>query len=156
MAKQQTTDGRKVVASNRRARRNYTVVDTFECGIVLTGSEVKSLRAGQVQMKDAYGAVRGGEIWLENLHISPYSFARDGGHHPERPRKLLLNRREIEKLIGKVNEVGLALVPLSIYFTHGLAKVELALARGRTTYDKRQAIKEREMKREMDRARRRR
>lgn len=146
--------GRKVVATNRRARRNYSVVDSYECGIELLGSEVKSLRAGQVQLKDAYGAVRGREIWLENLHIAPYSFARDGGHDPERPRKLLLHRREIDRLIGKVNEVGLTLVPMSIYFTHGLAKVELALARGRTAYDKRQAIKEREMKREMERAKR--
>jgi len=155
MAKSNEANGRKVVASNRRARRNYTVIDTYECGIALTGSEVKSLRAGQVQLKDSFGAIRGDEIWLENLHIAPYSFAREGGHDPERPRKLLLHRREIERLIGKVNEVGLTLVPMAIYFTHGLAKVELALARGRTTYDKRQAIKEREMQREMDRARRR-
>lgn len=156
MAKQDSSAGRKVVASNRRARRNFDIIDTYECGIMLTGSEVKSLRAGQVQLKDSYGDIRGSEIWLENLHIAPYSFAREGGHDPERPRKLLLHRREINRLIGKVNEVGLTLVPLSIYFTHGLAKVELALARGRTTYDKRQAIKEREMQREMDRARRRR
>ena len=155
MAKPDGSTGRKVVASNRRARRNFTVLDTFECGIVLTGSEVKSLRAGQVQLKDAYGQVRGHEIWLENLHIAPYSFARDGGHDPERPRKLLLHRREITRLAGKVNEAGLALIPLTIYFTHGLAKVELALAKGRSSYDKRQAIKEREMKREMDRAARR-
>jgi len=156
MAKEPRSAGRKVVASNRRARRNFDILDTYECGIALTGSEVKSLRAGQVQLKDAYGDIRGNEIWLRNLHIAPYVFARDGGHDPERPRKLLLRRREINRLIGKVNEVGLTLVPLSIYFTHGLAKVELALARGRTTYDKRQAIKEREMQREMDRARRRR
>lgn len=154
MVKEPRSAGRKVVASNRRARRNFDILDTYECGIALTGSEVKSLRAGQVQLKDAYGDIRGNEIWLRNLHIAPYAFARDGGHDPERPRKLLLRRREINRLIGKVNEVGLTLVPLSIYFTHGLAKVELALARGRTTYDKRQAIKEREMQREMDRARR--
>ena len=146
--------GRKVVASNRRARRNYEVLDTYECGIALLGSEVKSLRAGQVQLKDAYGEIRGNEIWLRNVHIAPYQFARDGGHDPERPRKLLLHRRQIQRLIGKVVEAGQTLVPLSIYFVHGLAKVELALAKGRTTYDKRQAIKEREMKREMDRARR--
>ena len=146
--------GRKVVASNRRARRNYEVLDTYECGIALLGSEVKSLRAGQVQLKDAYGEIRSNEIWLRNVHIAPYQFARDGGHDPERPRKLLLHRRQIQRLIGKVVEAGQTLVPLSIYFVHGLAKVELALAKGRTTYDKRQAIKEREMKREMDRARR--
>ena len=154
MPKQDQTAGRKVVATNRRARRNFTVVDTFESGIALVGSEVKSLRAGQVQLKDAYGQIRGNEIWIENLHIAPYQFARDGGHDPERPRKLLLHRREIDRLIGKVNEAGLTLVPMSIYFVHGLAKVELALAKGRTTYDKRQAIKEREMAREMERARR--
>ena len=156
MAKPDTSSGRKGVASNRRARRNFSILDTYECGIALIGSEVKSLRAGQVQLKDAYGAIRGSEIWLENLHIAPYSFARDGGHDPERPRKLLLHKREIDRLIGKVNEAGLTLVPLSIYFTHGLAKVELALAKGRSTYDKRQSIKEREMQREMDRATRRR
>jgi SsrA-binding protein len=149
-------EGRKVVASNRRARRNYDILDTYECGIALTGSEVKSLRAGQVQLKDAYGDIKRGEIWLENLHIAPYQFARDGGHDPERSRKLLLHRREIKQLIGKVNEVGLTLVPLSIYFSHGLAKVELAVAKGRRAYDKRQAIKKREMEREMERAQRRR
>ena len=150
-----TDSGHKAVATNRRARHDYDIVDSWECGIVLTGSEVKSLRAGQVQMKDAYGEIKGGEVWLENLHIAPYQFAFAGGHDPERPRKLLLHRREIESLIGKVNEQGLTLVPLRIYFSHGLAKVELALARGRRKYDKRQAIREREEKREMDRARRR-
>lgn len=148
------TDGaRKVVASNRRARHDYDILETFECGLVLRGSEVKSLRAAQVQLKDAYAEVRGGELWLHSAHIAPYKFARDGGHDPERPRKLLLHRREIERLIGKINEQGLTLIPLSIYFTKGLAKVEMALARGRRTIDKRRSIKEREMKREMDRAR---
>ncbi len=145
--------GRKVVASNRRARHDYDILETFECGVVLRGSEVKSLRAGQVQIKDAYADYRHGELWLESMHIAPYQFARDGGHEPERPRKLLLHRREIERLIGKVNEQGLTLIPLSVYFTKGLAKVELALAKGRRTLDKRQRIKEREIKREMDRAR---
>ena len=154
MAQKSTTDGRKVVASNRRARRNFHVLDTYECGIALTGSEVKSLRAGQVHLKDAFGEIVGNEIWLRNAHIAPYQFAAGGGHDPERPRKLLLHRREIQRLVGKVTEAGRTLVPLSIYFVHGLAKVELALAKGRTTYDKRQVIKEREMKREMDRARR--
>ena len=153
MGKKTNTDGRKVVATNRRARHNFSILDTYECGIALRGSEVKSLRAGQVQLKDAHGEIRGSEIWLCNLHIAPYQFATDGGHEPERPRKLLLHRREIERLVGKVTEAGQTLVPISIYFVHGLAKVELALAKGRTTYDKRQAIKEQEMKREMDRAR---
>ncbi len=144
---------RKTVATNRRARRDYDVLDTFECGIVLRGSEVKSLRAGQVQLKDAYAEIRSGELWLENAHISPYKFARDGGHEPERSRKLLLRRREIESLIGKVHEQGLTLIPLAVYFVRGLAKVELALVKGRRRYDKRQKLKEREQQREMDRAR---
>ncbi len=146
--------GRKVVASNRKARHDYDIVDTYECGMVLLGSEVKSLRDGQVQIKDAYAEVRDGELWLSSLHIAPYSFSRDGGHDPERRRKLLLHRREIDKLIGTLKESGLTLIPLSVYFRDGRAKVELALAKGRRTVDKRRALKEREMKREMDRARR--
>lgn len=145
-------DGRKIVASNRKARHDYDIVDTYECGIVLRGSEVKSLRAGQVQLKDAYAEFRGADLWLENMHIAPYQFARGGGHDPERARKLLLHKFELQRLLGKVNEAGLTLVPLSIYFTHGLAKVELALGKGRRRYDKRQAIRAREEKREMDRA----
>jgi SsrA-binding protein len=145
-------EGRKIVASNRKARHDYEIVDTYECGIVLKGSEVKSLRAGQVQLKDAYAEFRGGDLWLENMHIAPYQFARGGGHDPERARKLLLHKHELERLIGKINEAGLTLVPLSIYFTHGLAKVEMALGKGRRRYDKRQAIRAREEKREMDRA----
>ena len=148
------SEGRKVVATNRRARHNYDIVDVFEAGIVLRGSEVKSLRAGQVQLKDAYATIRNGELWLENAHIAPYSFASGGGHDPERPRKLLLHRREIDRLIGKVNEQGLTLIPLQVYFTSGRAKIELALAKGRRTYDKRRKLAEREQKREMDRARR--
>lgn len=144
--------GRKVVATNRRARHDYEILDTFECGIVLRGSEVKSLRDAQVQLKDAYADIRDGEVWLERCHISPYSFAIGGGHDPERPRKLLLHRREIDRLLGKVNEVGLTLIPLQIYFKSGRAKVELGLAKGRRTYDKRQKIRERMEKREMDRA----
>ncbi|HEX9855873.1 MAG TPA: SsrA-binding protein SmpB [Acidimicrobiia bacterium] len=144
--------GRRVVATNRKARHDYDVLDTYECGIALTGSEVKSLRAAQVQMKDAYGTLRDGEIWLENLHIAPYQFARDGGHDPERSRKLLLHRRQIDTLVGKLREEGLTLVPLSIYFSGGLAKVEMALAKGRRAYDKRQKIREREQRREMERA----
>ncbi len=153
MSKKPRGDGRKIVASNRRARHDFDILETFECGIALLGSEVKSLRAGQTQLKDSYAEIRGGEVWLENAHIAPYQFARGGGHDPERSRKLLLHRREIERLIGKVNEAGLTLIPLSIYFSGGLAKVELALAKGRRTIDKRHRIKEREMKREMERAR---
>ena len=146
------SEGHKVVATNRRARHNYDIVDVFEAGIVLRGSEVKSLRAGQAQLKDAYATIRNGELWLENAHIAPYSFASGGGHDPERPRKLLLHRREIDRLIGKVNEQGLTLIPLQVYFTSGKAKIELALAKGRRTYDKRRKLAEREQKREMDRA----
>jgi SsrA-binding protein len=146
--------GRRVVATNRRARHNYDIVDTFEAGLVLRGSEVKSLRAGQVQLKDAYATIRHGELWLENAHIAPYSFAADGGHDPERARKLLLHRREIDRLIGRVNEQGLTLVPLQVYFIEGRAKVELALAKGRRTHDKRRKIIEREQEREMQRAKR--
>ena len=148
--------GHKVVATNRRARHDYEIMDTFECGIVLKGSEVKSLRNAEVQLKDAYADIHDGEIWLERVHIAPYGFAAGGGHDPERPRKLLLHRREIDRLIGKVNEVGLTLIPLQVYFKEGKAKVEIALAKGRRTYDKRQKIRERMERREMDRARRRR
>lgn len=148
--------GRKVVATNRKARYDFEILDTIECGMVLSGSEVKSLRDAQVQLKDAYADIRDGEVWLERVHIAPYSFALGGGHDPERPRKLLLHRREIDRLVGKVNEVGLTLVPLQIYFKDGKAKVELALAKGRRTYDKRQKIRERMERREMDRAKRRR
>jgi SsrA-binding protein len=146
-------EGRKVVASNRRARHDYEILDTFEAGIALKGSEVKSLRAGQVQLKDAFAAIQGGELWLENLHIGPYSHASVDSHDPERKRKLLVHRREIDRLAGKINEQSLTVVPLQIYFTHGLAKVELALAKGRRTYDKRKKLAEREHQREMDRGR---
>jgi SsrA-binding protein len=140
------------VASNRRARHNYLISDTAEAGIVLVGSEVKSLRAGQANLKDSYVEFRGGQAWLENLHIAPYAFARAGGHDPERPRKLLLHRREIERLGAKLQEQGLSLIPLQIYFVHGLAKVELGLGKGKRLYDKRESIKRRMQEREMDRA----
>lgn len=146
--------GRKTVITNKQARRNYDILETFEAGIVLVGSEVKSLRASQAELKDAYATFRGGELWLENLHIAPYAFSRAGGHEPERPRKLLLRKRELQRLIGKIAEQGLTLVPLNIYFTHGLAKVELGLGKGRRTVDRRQKLKEREMQREMQRAQR--
>ena len=146
-------DGVKVVARNRRARHDYEILDTFECGIVLRGSEVKSLRNAQVELKDSYADIRDGEVWLERAHIAPYGFSPGGGHDPERPRKLLLHRREIDRLIGKINEAGLTLVPLQVYFKAGKAKVEIALAKGRRAYDKRQKIRERMEKREMERAR---
>ena len=145
--------GRKVVGTNRKARFDYEILDTYEAGIALRGSEVKSLRAGHVQLKDSYADIRRGEVWLENAHISPYSFAEGGGHDPERPRKLLLHRREIDRLFGRIREEGLTLVPLQVYFTNGKAKVELGLAKGKRRHDKRRAMVERQQKREMERAR---
>ena len=144
--------GRKVVATNRKARYNYEILDTFEAGIVLRGSEVKSLRDAQVQLKDSYASIRGGEVWLENTHIAPYSFAEGGGHDPERPRKLLLHRREIDRLFGRIKEESLTLVPLQVYFVDGKAKVELGLGKGKKHYDKREDLKKADAKREMERA----
>lgn len=133
--------GPKKVAQNRRARHDYEILETFECGIVLQGSEVKSIREGKVQIRDAFARVDSGEVWIHAMHVSPYSFATGfGGHDPDRPRKLLLHRRQIDELAGKVAQQSLTLVPLSIYFEGGRAKVDLALARGRKTYDKRHAI----------------
>jgi SsrA-binding protein len=140
------------IATNREARFRYELSNQVEAGMILTGSEVKSMREGGVQMKDAYASIEDGEVWLRNLHIAPYKFAGNENHEPERPRKLLLNRIEIDRLIGKLAERGFSLIPTRIYFSNGRAKVELALGRGKDVGDKRQAIKEREMKREMDRA----
>jgi SsrA-binding protein len=142
----------KVVTTNRRARHDHEILETFEAGLVLLGSEVKSLRDGRANLKDSYAVVRDGELWLVAAHISPYSFARGGGHDPERDRKLLLHRREIERLASKLAEKGLTLIPLRIYFKDGKAKVELGLARGKRLYDKRQALKAKEQRREMERA----
>jgi SsrA-binding protein len=140
------------VATNRQASFRYQLLERFECGIVLTGSEVKSLRDGAVQLKDAYAEVRDGEVWLRNMHISPYKPAARENHDPDRPRKLLLHRREIERLIGKTAERRLTLVPTRVYFSGPRAKVELALARGKEMHDKRRSIKERETRREIERA----
>lgn len=145
--------GTKVIVSNRRARHGYAILDTLECGIALQGSEVKSLRAGHVQLADAYARVEGEALWLEGVHIAPYSFAHGvGSHDPMRPRKLLAHRDEIDKLSARVREERLTLVPLSLYFKGGRAKVELALAKGRRTEDKRQALAERDAQREVQRA----
>ncbi len=139
---------KKVVARNRRARRDYTVEETYEAGIALTGSEVKSLRAGRVSLDEAYAKVEDGEVWLHGMHIAPYEPSSYYGHDPERPRKLLLKRREIARLTGKVTRTGYTLVPLSLYFNErGYAKVELALAKGRTKADKRRKIIEEEEER---------
>ncbi|MBW2498226.1 MAG: SsrA-binding protein SmpB [Deltaproteobacteria bacterium] len=149
-------EGRLVVATNRRATFEYEILDRFEAGIVLTGPEVKSLRAAQANLGDAFASIHRGEAWLEKLHISPYEPAtRDNPADPQRRRKLLLHRREIERLEGKVAEKGLTLVPLRIYFLRGRAKVEIALARGKQRHDKRETIKRRELDREARRAMRR-
>ena len=140
------------VASNRQASHRYHLLEKWECGLVLQGTEVKALRDGKAQIKDGYASVRDGEVWLHNVHIPPYGPASRENHEPERPRKLLMHKREIERLIGKTREKGLTLVPTRIYFSDGRAKVEIALARGKDVGDKRQALKEREMKREMERA----
>jgi SsrA-binding protein len=139
------------VATNRQASFRYHLLEKVEAGIVLRGSEVKSLRNGGAQMKDAYAHVRDGEVWLHNMHIAPYGPAREN-HEPDRPRKLLLHRREIERLIGKTAEKGLTLVPTRIYFNGSRAKVELAVAKGKEMHDKRRSIKDREQKREIERA----
>lgn len=141
-----------MVATNRNARRNYEVLDTYEAGLVLLGSEVKSVRAGQMELKDSYGDIRKGEAYLVNAHIAPYDYAHEGGHDPERMRKLLLHRRQIDRLAGGLAEKGLTLVPMRVYFKDGNAKVELALARGKRTVDKRRSLRDREHKREMERA----
>jgi SsrA-binding protein len=140
------------VATNRQASYRYHLLDKWECGMVLTGTEVKSLREGKANLKDGYASVKDGEVWLFNVHIPPYAPATRDNHEPERPRKLLMHRREIERLIGKTKEKGLTLVPTRLYFKDRHAKVEIALARGKDVGDKRQAIKERELKREMERS----
>jgi SsrA-binding protein len=141
------------VASNRRASYRYNLLERFECGIVLSGTEVKSLRDGKAQLKDAYAAVQDGEVWLHGVYIPPYGPASRQNHDPERPRKLLLHRQEIESLTGKTRERGLTLVPLRIYFAgpRSRAKVEIALARGKDLYDKRESIRRREMARDVQR-----
>ncbi len=142
----------RAIATNRRARHEYEILETLEAGLVLRGTEVKSLRAGQVNFKDSYATVRNNEIWLLGCHISPYSHGTDANHDPERDRKLLLHGREIARLTGKIAERGLTLVPLRLYFKKGRAKLEIGLARGKKLHDKRAAIREREVRREMDKA----
>jgi SsrA-binding protein len=142
----------RVIATNRRARHEYDILETVEAGLVLRGTEVKALRAGQINFKDSYATLRNEEAWLVGCHISPYSHGTDANHDPERDRKLLLHRREIARLVGKVAERGLTLVPLRLYFKGGRVKAEIGLARGRKLHDKRSAIREREVRREMDKA----
>ena len=144
--------GRKLIAQNKKARHDYEVVDTYEAGLVLTGTEVKSLRAGRASLVDAFAQIKDGEAWLVGIHIPEYTQGTWTNHEPRRTRKLLLHREEISRLIGKTREGGLTLVPLSLYFSDGRAKVELALARGRRSYDKRQVLAARDAAREISRA----
>ena len=148
-AKEKTWSG--IVATNRRAGHKYELLDRFECGMQLQGSEVKALREGSATLTDAYASIEDGQVWLLNMHIPHYAPAAMENHQTERPRKLLLHRREIEKLVGQTAEKGLTLIPTKVYFSGRHAKVEIALARGKQAHDKRRDIKEREMKREMDR-----
>ena len=144
--------GRKLVAQNKKARHDYSIEDVYEAGMVLTGTEVKSLRAGRASLVDGYATLDDGEIWLRGVHIPEYTQGTWTNHEPRRPRKLLLNRTEVNRIANKLRESGLTLVPLALYFQDGYAKVEIAVARGRKSYDKRHAIAERESKRETDRA----
>ena len=144
-------DGEKIITTNRKARHDYFILESMEAGIVLQGTEVKSLRMGRANLKDSHAGIMKGEVWLFNLHISPYDFGNIYNHDPVRPRKLLLHKQEIKRLIGKVEEKGLTLVPLRMYFKRGKAKVELAIVRGKKQYDKRQDITKRDTDRDMQR-----
>ncbi len=143
----------KVVAENRKARHNYIIEDKYEAGIVLAGTEVKSLRMGKANLKDSYARIKNGEVFVHQMHIGAYPFAHFDNHDPLRPRKLLLHSYEIRKLYGKVNEKGYSLIPLRLYFKAGKAKLSLALARGKQSHDKRETIRRRDQKRELDRER---
>lgn len=145
-------DNQRVISNNRKARHDYDVLDTLECGIVLVGSEVKSLREGKVSLEEAYGRIRAGEVWLIGCDIQEYAQSNRFNHEPRRPRKLLLHRREIEKFAAKAYQQGLTLVPLKMYFKEGRAKVLLGVCRGRRQYDKREVLKKKTIKREIDRA----
>jgi SsrA-binding protein len=144
--------GRKIIATNRKARHDYSVLDTYEAGLVLTGTEVKSLRLGRASLVDGFATIDDGEVFLRNVHIPEYEQGSWTNHEPRRVRKLLLHRDEIERLIGKTKESGLTLVPLALYFAQGKVKVELALARGKRSYDKRQDLARRDADREVARA----
>ena len=139
----------KVIATNKKAFHDYFILETFEAGIVLKGTEVKSVKQGRINLKDSYAKIKNGEIFLFNTHISPYKHGNVFNHDPRRTRKLLLNRKEIDRITGKVNEKGLTLVPLKVYLKKGLVKVELGLCKGKKLYDKREEIKRRDMEREI-------
>lgn len=141
----------KIIAENRKARRDYFIVDQYEAGLVLKGTEVKSLRQGRANLKDSYARIKNGEVFVYQLHIAPYPFAHYDNHDPLRPRKLLLHKQEIKRLYGKMNEKGQTLIPLKLYFKGGKVKILLALAKGKRKYDKREAIKRRDEQRDLDR-----
>ncbi|MEW5909676.1 MAG: SsrA-binding protein SmpB [Thermodesulfobacteriota bacterium] len=141
----------KIIAENRKARFNYFIEDEYEAGLVLKGTEVKSLRLGRANLKDSYAVIKRGEVYVNQMHISPYPFAHYGNHDPLRPRKLLLHKAEIKRLYGKVNEKGFTLIPLKLYFKDGKAKISVALAKGKHLFDKRETIRRRDQKREMER-----
>lgn len=143
---------RKIVIENRKARHEYQIEETYETGIVLTGTEVKSLRTGRANLKDSFARIENGEIFLYNMHVSPYEQGNRFNHDPKRPRKLLMNKMEINRLIGKVQEKGLTLIPLRVYFKKNWAKIELALAKGKKIYDKRQDIAAKDAQRDLERA----
>ena len=143
----------KIIANNKKARHDYHLSDEVEAGIVLKGTEVKSIREGRVTIKDSYAEIKNGEVFLRQLHISPYTFAYYDNHDPLRSRKLLLHNSEIKRLIGKTKERGFTIVPLKVYFKNGKVKVQIALAKGKKLYDKRETLKERDVNRELDRAR---
>jgi SsrA-binding protein len=147
-----TPEGIKIICQNKKARHNYFIEDSMEAGVVLKGSEVKSLREGKANLLDTYAMVEGGEVWMYNCHIDPYTPASQFNEHPMRKRKLLLHKKQISKLIGKTKEKGISLIPLKLYFKEGRAKVDLALARAKKQFDKRATIKERDAKREIDKA----
>ena len=148
-----SADGKHIVVSNRKARFEYEILQTAEAGIVLRGTEVKSLRDGRANLQDAFARFdHGGELWLHNLHISPYEAGNRFNHEPLRPRKLLMHRRELRKLVGQVEQKGLTLVPLDLYFKRGIAKLTLAVVRGKKLHDKRDDVRKRETQREMERA----
>jgi SsrA-binding protein len=146
------SDARKVLAVNRKARFNYSVEETLECGVVLQGTEVKSMKGGQFSFSDSYGKIDGGELWLVGLHVTPYKFGNIYNHEPDRPRKLLVHHQEMKRLTRKVVERGLTLVPLSFYLSRGIVKLELGVCKGKKLVDKREAIKRRDQQREAQRA----
>lgn len=153
MKTKRSTGAARLVCHNKKAFHDFEILETFEAGMVLLGTEVKSLREGRANLKDSHARIKNGEVFLHGLHISPYTHASYNNHEPERVRKLLLHRYEIKRLVGKTQEKGLALIPLKIYFSKGKAKVELALGRGKKQYDKRETLKRKEEARELDRVR---